>query len=103
MPTIQTVGPEARERLAQKGKTYEELAPYREAIANLKGDAHLELAPEGGETMRQLKLRTNRAAKQVSKDVRYGDTQEGTLLVWLAELTRMKRTRRSRNADGELV
>ncbi len=90
MPTIRSVGPDAMGRLARKSKGDEELVPYREAIANLEGDAVLEVEPDG-ETMRAIKLRVSRASKQVSKGVRYGETREGSLLVWLAEPSRRRR------------
>jgi hypothetical protein len=93
MPTIRTVGPDAKGRLARKSKGDEELVPYREAIANLEGDAMLEVERDG-ETMRAIKLRVSRASKQVGKGVRYGETQDGTLLVWLAETPRRRRRRR---------
>ena len=103
MPTIRTVGAEARARLVRKGTGRDELAPYRAALANLEGDAHLELAPEDNETMRAMKLRVSRASKQVGKDVKYGETQDGTLLVWLSSPTPVRRRRRRRSqtaADG---
>ena len=96
MPTFRTVGAEARARLARRGPGKDELAPYREALASLEGDAHLELAPEDGETMRAMKLRVSRASKQVGKEVSYGETQDGTLMVWLSNPTPPRRRRRRR-------
>ncbi len=97
MPTIRSVGREAMGRLARQSKGDEELLPYREAIANLEGDAVLEVEPDG-ETMRAIKLRVSRASKQVGKGVRYGETRDGSLLVWLAVPTR--RRDRQRKAAG---
>ena len=99
MPTIRTVGSEARARLARKGPGRDELAPYREAIANLEGEAHIEIAAEGNETMRAMKLRVSRASKQVGKEVRYGETTDDTLLVWLASPTRRRGRRRESEPD----
>ena len=97
MPRITTVGPEARARLvrAGAGKGYQDRQPYRDAIAGLTADAMIELEPEGGETMRQVKARLQRAAKEVGREIRSGETQQGTLLVWLAEPTRRRPRRRS--------
>ena len=98
MPRITTVGPDARARLtsAGAGKAYRERQPYREALANLSGDAMLEIEPEQGETMRRIKLRLSRAAKEAGREIRYGDTTDGKLLAWLAEPTRRRRRRRGR-------
>ncbi len=102
---VRTVGPEARARLlkATTGRGYQDRAPYREAIASLSGNETLELELEDGETMRQMRVRLARAAKEVNIEIKSGDTREGSLLVWLPDPTRTKRTRRKRNADGELV
>jgi hypothetical protein len=51
-----TVGPEAKERLQRIGKSYQERAPYREAIAGMVGDQILELEPDAGETLRKIKV-----------------------------------------------
>jgi hypothetical protein len=55
-----------------------------------------------------IRASLTRAAKEVGKGIKSGETQEGTLLVWLAEPSKdgpapAKRTRRKRNADGVLV
>ena len=94
MPTIRTVDTEARARLTRKAGTKDELAPYRDALANLEGDSLLEMTPDQGETMRAIKLRITRASKQLAKDVQYGETTDGTLLVWTHEPTRRRRRRR---------
>ena len=83
MPRITTVDLDARNRLAKRAPAYDARAPYREAIANLKSDRALELQPDEGETIRQLKLVVNRAAKEAGRDVKYGETDEGSLVVWV--------------------
>ena len=103
MPRITTVGPDARGRLVRKSGGRDELAPYREAIASLDGDAHIEIAPEEGESMRAVKLRVTRAARQVNKDVRYGDTTDGSVLVWLASPTRRRGRRRAAASKDTLT
>ena len=96
---VKTVGQEARERLVSGGKGYQERQPYREAITSLSGDQLVELEPEPGETLRQMRVRVRRAAKEVGREVQYGETREGTLLVWLAE--EVRRRRRRRTADQQ--
>ena len=100
MVEVRQAGPEARARLAKQGRGYAEREPYRQAIRALEGDATVELVPDEGESIRKLRLFTSRAAKEAGRNVKYGETQEGSLLVWLAEqeATRQKRRRR-RKAD----
>ncbi len=101
MVQVRQAGPEARARLAKQGRGYSEREPYRQAILALVGDATVELVPDESETIRKLRLLTNRAAKEVGRDVKYGETQEGSLLIWLAnqEAPRQRRTRRPRKVD----
>ena len=96
MPKVTTVGLEARARLikAHGGKGYEQRAPYREAIAALSGDQVLEFEPEDGETLRQIRVRLARAAKELGTEIKSGETREGTLLVWLASPSPARRQRR---------
>ena len=97
MPTIRTVGPDARARLAAKG--HAQLRPYLEAIAGLTGDQALEVEPEPGETLRMVTLRAHRAARQLGTSVTCGTTQQGTVLLWLGEPTRRRRRRRQPQSD----
>ena len=83
MPTIRSVGPDARARLATRG--HSQLRPYLEAIAGLSRDRTLEFEPEAGETLRMVRARTGRAARQLGKQITCGRTPEGTLLILLAE------------------
>ena len=102
MPTIRSVGPQARARLATRG--HAQLRPYLESIAGLTGDQTLEFEPEHGETLRMVRVRVGRAARQLAKTITCGTTEEGTLLIWLAEPTparRPGRRRRTRDAGND--
>src|SRR5215207_8352316 len=73
--------------------------PYIDAINGLEGDTVLEFHPDEGETLRQVRVRIARAAKDLGRILRVGETQEGGLLVWLPETqTPLRRPRRSRKA-----
>lgn len=98
MPQIRVVGLDARNRVARCGGS-DALVPYRAAIANLEGEGVLEVTPSSGESMRKLKLSVSRAAKQVNRQVKYGETEEGTLIVWL-ELTARRRRRPKARAQS---
>ena len=100
MPQITSVGIESRNRIVSRARGYEERAAYREAIANLSDDRVLELLPDAGESVRKLKLTVARAAKEVNRQVGYGESDTGTLLVWLEEAKRPRRCRRSRQAPA---
>src|SRR5687768_11194877 len=67
---------DAKSRLRRRARGHADRVPYREAIANLSGDHMLELVPDDGETMRGLKLNVNRAAKEVNRQVGYGESDE---------------------------
>jgi serine protease inhibitor ecotin len=93
MAKISTVGPEAKERLQKTGKSYQERAPYREATTGMSADQMLELEPDAGETLRKLKVMMRHAVTEAGRDIQYGETEQGTLLVWIAEPTQLKRRR----------
>ena len=101
MPRVKAVGPEARARLISGGKGYQERQPYRDAVTSLSDQQLVELAPENGETLRQLRVRVRRAAKDVGREIQYGETTDGTLLVWLAEPVRRRRRRRTETEEVE--
>ena len=88
MPTVRILDRDARARL--RTRRSDEPAPYREAIGALVGDRVLELIPHEGESLRTLKSRTSRASTEVGRRVTYGETEEGTLLVWLARPARRR-------------
>jgi hypothetical protein len=75
--------------------------PYIDALQALEGDQVLEFRPDEGETLRQIRVRIARAAKELSRTLRVGETHEGTLLVWLAEAHTPMRRRRGRNPKPE--
>ena len=100
MPRFTQVGLEARSRLISGGKGYQERAPFREALAGLDNNGALEIEPEQGERLQAIRVRLRRAAKEVGREIQVGETQEGTLLVWLAEETpRGQRRRRRATTD----
>ena len=97
MVKISEASPDARSRLVRKGpgtEAYQLRAPIREAITKLRGEDAIELTPDADETLRQVKLVARRAARDVGREIQYGETEENTLLVWLAEPTRRRRRRR---------
>jgi hypothetical protein len=97
MVRVSAVGPEARSRVIPRGaagQAYQLRAPIREAITKLRGEEAVELTPDADETLRQVKVIARRAAKDVGREIQYGETEENTLLVWLAEPTRRRRRRR---------
>jgi hypothetical protein len=96
MPTFTEVGPEARERLVRKGKGYQDRAGYRDMLSQVGGGKTFEVRPEGDETPRRLKVNISRAAKELGlEDIRYGETEDGALLVW-SEDGQARRARRGR-------
>lgn len=94
MPTIRQTDSSARGRLKRGGGAADARAPFREAIGGLQGDDVIEVVPEGGETMRGLKVNVSRAAREINADVSYGETLDGTLLVWRKSETGRRRRRR---------
>jgi hypothetical protein len=99
VPKISNVAPDARNRLKTKGS--DARMPYREAIANLEDGQTLEFEIEGGETLRKIRTNVTLAAKDVGREIQSGETEEGTLLVWLASPTRRRRRRRKVEADPD--
>src|SRR5215204_2591682 len=82
---------EARQRLKHRTAGYEGRAALRQAIANMSETQMLELEREEGESLRKLRLNVNRAAKEANRQVDYGASDEGTLLVWLLDKPKKKR------------
>lgn len=64
--------------------------PFREALENLRPGVTLELSPNDGENIRKLKTNITWAAHEVNVKVSYGETTDGTLLVWLKEERKRK-------------
>src|SRR5215217_7840616 len=102
MPRITTLDlAAARNRLRSRTAGYEGRAPYRQAIANLSGNRMLELELDSGETMRSLKLNITTAAKEINRPVGYGESDSGTLLVWLQDKPKQKRGPRKSKVSAE--
>ena len=102
---FKAVGLEARARLVGGNKADQERQPYREAILSLDGDQTLEIEPEENENLRMIRLRVRRAAREVGRDIQVGETEDGSLLIWLAQSAQsaqpVRRRRRRRRADQE--
>jgi len=97
MPRIATIDlDQAMRRVQRRNRGSDERAPFREAIANLTAEWIIEVEPDEGETLRKLKLTATRAAKEVNRAVGYGESESGTLLVWLE--AKRRRTRRRKKA-----
>ena len=101
MPVFREVGPEARQRLMKTSKGYQQRQTFRDNLGKLAEGRWLELEPQDGETIRKLKVNVRRAANEMNMNVDYGETSEGTLLVW-SEAGRERRRRgpRRRTEDG---
>ena len=101
MPVFREVGPEARERLARKGKGYQERRVYHEHLSQLPDGKSFEIRPDEGESLRRIKGNVSRAARELDLKIRYGETPEGTLLVWGDSASEQKgRGRRRRPPEG---
>jgi hypothetical protein len=95
MPRFRDAGPEAKQRLLQTSKGYQQRQIYRDHLAELREGMYREVLPEGDETIRKLKVNVRRAANELGVNVRYGETEQGTLLVW-SEPPRERTGRRGR-------
>jgi hypothetical protein len=104
VPVFNEVGPEARERLVQTSKGFQQRQIYRDNLMKLAEGTVFEVRPEGEETLRKLKVNTRRAANELSMNVRYGETFDGTLLVW-GEPARERTGRRGRprKSAGDVI
>jgi IS30 family transposase len=96
MAQIRTVDLSAKNRLKLRTKGYQEREPYRHAVLSLTSDSTIEIEPEEGETVRKIKLNLARAAKEVSREVKYGETHDGSVVAWLADGDGAPRRRRGR-------
>jgi hypothetical protein len=83
VPVFREAGPDAKNRLLQTSKGFQQRQIYRDNLAKLGPNDMWEVAPEGEETIRKLKVNIRRAANELSMNVRYGETTDGTLLVWV--------------------
>jgi hypothetical protein len=82
MPKFVEVGPEARERLVRANKGYQQRQVYRDNLGRLSEGQIWEVEPESSETLRKIKVNVRRSANELNMNIRYGETPEGTLLVW---------------------
>jgi hypothetical protein len=93
MPRFQERAPEARGRVVRSSKgSYQERQVYRENLGKLDESHIWEVVPERGESLRWIKLNIRRAGKDLNMKLGYGETREGTLLVW-CEAPRERRQR----------
>src|SRR5919199_3079758 len=100
MPVFKEVGPEARQRLVKgRSKGYQQRQVYRDMLSQLGDGKQYEIQPEAGETIRTIKVNVRRAANELSMDIVYGETADGTLLVW----RRGSERRRGRRQAGKPV
>ena len=100
MPQFTEAGPEARQRLVQTSKGFQQRQIYRDNLSKLTEGKNFEVRPEGDETLRKLKVNVRRAANELGINVRYGETTDGTLLVW-SEPGRERTGRRGRPRKSE--
>lgn len=96
MAQIRTVDLSAKNRLKQRTKGYQEREPYRQAVRSLTSDSPIEVVPDQGETLRKIKLNLARAAKEENRNVKYGETGDGTVIAWLDDGAGAVRRRRGR-------
>ncbi len=96
MAQIRKVDASARDRLKHRTKGYQEREPYRKALESLSSNAVIEVEPDSGETLRKIKLNLSRAAKELNRSISYGETEQKTVLAWLADSEASPRRRRTR-------
>jgi hypothetical protein len=98
MARIRKVDATAKQRLKKRSKSDQERDEYRSAVGQLDKQGMIEVEPDEGETLRKIKLNLSRAAKEIGREIQYGETQENTVLVWLAGETPKRRGRRPKAA-----
>jgi hypothetical protein len=101
MAQIREVDVSAKQRVKQRTKGYQEREPFRQAVQNLSADRAIELAPEPGESLRKLKLNLARAAKEVQRNIAYGETGDNMIVAWLADGEGGQKRRRARKNAPE--
>ena len=74
--------------------------PFRQAVANLTPDTAIELVPVNGESLRKLKLNLARAAKEVGRNISYGETNDSMIVACLADGEPGQKRRRARKSTG---
>jgi len=58
---------------------------YQTALGSLDPGQSLEICPEEGETIRGIKLRARQAARATGLTIDLGETEAGTVVIWLKE------------------
>jgi len=101
MAQIREVDASAKQRVKQRTKGFQERLPFRLAVQNLTNEKAIELAPDHGESLRKLKLNLARAAKEVGRNISYGETGENTIVAWLSDGDAAPKRRRARRKEGE--
>lgn len=101
MARIRDVDVSAKQRVKQRTKGFQEREPFRQAVANLTTDRAIELEPENGESLRKIKLNLARAAKEVNRNISYGETGDNMIVAWLDEGNAGQKRRRARRKDAE--
>jgi hypothetical protein len=82
MPVFHEAGPDAEARLMATSKGFQQRQVYRDNLGKLSEGQVWEVEPESRETLTKLKVNIRRASHESSMNVRYGETREGTLLIW---------------------
>lgn len=82
MPIFREAGADAKQRLVPTSKGYQQRQIYRDHLSGLREGMYREIQPEGDETLRKLKVNVRRASNELGMNIRYGETKQGTLLVW---------------------
>jgi hypothetical protein len=78
MPAFEGTQPDAGQPLVKPSRGFHQRAVYREHLASLGPGMTLEIAPEGAESLRKLKVNVTRAAHELNLTIGYGSTAEGT-------------------------
>ena len=81
-------------------KGYQQRQAFREQLSKLSEGRLVEVEPEDGESLRKLKVNVRRAANEMNANVEYGETAEGTLIVWSEPARERGRGRRRRGGEG---
>lgn len=92
MARLAFVGLDARSRLHEKTTPWKD--EYRSALMQLNESQMLEVSPDEGESMRTLKMRVSSTSREMGREMKYGETEDGKLLVWVHPSTSVSRRKR---------
>jgi hypothetical protein len=73
-------------------KGFQQRQAFREQLSKLSDTRLVEIEPQDGESLRKLKVNVRRAANEMNVNVEYGESENGTLIVW-SEPARERRRR----------